>query len=74
MDRFVEKFGNFMSMLRKLTDFHLYQLRPRSGAYVAGFAQAFTLGGEGLTDIRHRKEQGHRRSDSAASASMDAMA
>lgn len=74
MDKFVEKFGNFMGMLRKLEDFHLYQLRPESGAYVAGFAQAFTLGGEGLSEIKHRKEKGHRSPDKTTTAAMDALA
>lgn len=74
MKRFVEKFGNFMGMLRKLDDFHLYQLRPESGAYVAGFAQAFTLSGEGLSEINHRKEKGHRSPDMATTAAMDALA
>lgn len=74
LDQFVEKFGGFMSMLRKLEDFHLYQLRPVSGGYVAGFAKAYTLEGEGLNAIRHRQEQGHRSPDKATSAAMDATA
>jgi putative heme iron utilization protein len=74
LDKFVEKFGNFMGMLRKLADFHLYQLRPQSGGYVAGFAQAYTLEGDGLSQIRHRKDQGHRNPDNATAAAMDAVA
>jgi heme iron utilization protein len=74
MDKFAENFGNFMGMLRKLTDFHLYQLHPMSGAYVAGFAQAYTLSGEGLGQIKHRQEQGHRSPDKATAKAMNAMA
>lgn len=74
MDMFTEKFGGFMSMLRKLEDFHLYQLHPVSGGYVAGFAKAYTLTGEGLSLIRHRQEQGHRSPDKATAAAMDAAA
>lgn len=74
MDKFAEKFGGFMSMLRKLEDFHLYQLRPVSGGYVAGFAKAYTLEGDGLSSIRHRQEQGHRSPDKATTAAMDAAA
>ena len=73
MDMFVQKFGNFMGMMRNLADFHLYQLRPQSGGYVAGFAQAYTLGGVGLSEIKHRKEQGHRSPDKATAAAMDAV-
>ena len=74
MDLFVEKFGNFMEMLRTLADFHLYQLRPHSGGYVAGFARAYTLEGVGLRTIKHRTEQGHRSPDKATAAAMDAVA
>lgn len=74
MNKFIEKFGSFMNMMRKLTDFHLYELRPTSGGYVAGFAQAYTLEGEGLNQITHRQEQGHRSPDKATSSAMDAMA
>jgi heme iron utilization protein len=73
MDRFAAKFGNFVGMLRKLTDFHLYQLSPQSGAYVAGFAQAYTLEGDGLREIRHRQEQGHRSPDRTTTQAMDAL-
>lgn len=73
MDMFVQKFGNFMGMMRKLADFHLYQLRPQSGGYVAGFAQAYTLEGEGLNAIKHRTEQGHRSPDKVTAAAMAAV-
>jgi len=74
LDQFVAQFGAFMAMLRKLTDFHLYRLRPLSGAYVAGFAQAYTLAGVGLGDIRHRREQGHRSPDQATATALGAAA
>ncbi|TXH72173.1 MAG: pyridoxamine 5'-phosphate oxidase [Thiothrix sp.] len=63
LDLFVERFGKFMEMMRKLKDFHLFRLSPEKGAYVAGFAQAYTLQGEGLTEIKHRTEKGHRSTD-----------
>jgi heme iron utilization protein len=74
MDMFVQKFGGFMEMMRKLADFHLYQLRPQSGSYVAGFAQAYTLEGDGLSEIQHRKEQGHRSPNKAAAKAINAVA
>jgi heme iron utilization protein len=74
LDLFVGQFGGFMAMLRKLNDFHLYRLRPLSGAYVAGFAQAYTLQGEGLSEIRHRNEQGHRSADPATAQALDEVA
>ena len=38
-----EKFGEVVSVLRSLSDFHLFSLRPESGRYVVGFGQAFTI-------------------------------
>lgn len=63
LDLFVERFGKFMDMMRKLKDFHLFRLNPEKGSYVAGFAQAYTLQGEGLSEIKHRTEKGHRSAD-----------
>jgi hypothetical protein len=65
LDLFVERFGKFMGMMRQLKDFHLFKLSPEKGAYVAGFAQAYTLQGEGLSEIKHRTEKGHRSPDKA---------
>jgi putative heme iron utilization protein len=48
MDAMQEAFGNFVGMVRKLGDFHLYRLEPIAGSYVAGFARAFRLVGEDL--------------------------
>lgn len=67
MDQFVAKFGDFMAMMRKLTDFHLYQLKPNSGVFIAGFAQAYAVNGDNLSEIKHRKEQGHRSGDTTKS-------
>lgn len=73
MDRFVLKFGNFMGMLRQLHDFHLFELRPTKGAYVAGFAQAYVLEGQGLSTVRHRQEQGHHSADYKTQAALEEM-
>lgn len=35
-----EKIGEAVSLLRSLSDFHLFVLRPESGRYVVGFGQA----------------------------------
>ncbi len=60
MDRFAEKFGNIIEMLRDLQDFRLFALTPKEGNYVRGFAQAYRLSGDMLDDIKHRNEQGHQ--------------
>ena len=38
-----EKFGETVALLRTLPDFHLFQLKPESGHYVAGFGKAYTI-------------------------------
>jgi heme iron utilization protein len=38
-----DKFGEVVSLLRSLPDFHLFALRPESGRYIVGFGRAFTV-------------------------------
>jgi heme iron utilization protein len=38
-----DKFGEVVSVLRSLSDFHLFALRPENGRYVVGFGQAFNI-------------------------------
>ncbi len=37
------KFGQVVTVLRSLPDFHLFVLMPQSGQYVVGFGKAFTI-------------------------------
>jgi hypothetical protein len=60
MDVFECQFGNLMQVLRGLVDFHLIAMKPRSGGFVRGFAQAFALGGDDVSSISMRRELGHR--------------
>lgn len=62
MGLFRETFGGFMDMLSGLQDFHLFALTPEQGNYVAGFARAYRLGGDDLSLIQHRNDQGHGKS------------
>ena len=38
-----DKFGEVVSVLNSLSDFHLFALRPESGRYIVGFGQAFSI-------------------------------
>lgn len=38
-----DKFGEVVSVLRSLPDFHLFALRPENGRYIVGFGRAFTI-------------------------------
>ncbi|MFZ0469261.1 MAG: pyridoxamine 5'-phosphate oxidase family protein [Thiogranum sp.] len=68
--QFETKFGKFMEMLRNLKDFHLFEIRPQRGTYVAGFAQAYGITGERLDSIRHLNDTGHRAADTATDQAM----
>lgn len=63
MQAFAERFGQLIDTLRGLQDFHLFRLRPMRGRYVAGFARAYEMDSAELQQIRHIREQGHRRAD-----------
>lgn len=60
MGLFTATFGDIMQVLRGLTDFHLFALRPQQGVFVRGFAQAFELGGEDMLVVRHVRDRGHQ--------------
>ncbi len=53
MTRFRQRFGSFIDVIKPLQDFHLFQVNPRTGRFIQGFAQAYELSGEGLSEIRH---------------------
>lgn len=53
MALFRQRFGDFIDMIEPLPDFQLFQIRPLSGRYIRGFAQAFQLSGDGLNRISH---------------------
>ncbi len=48
LDKFEEKQGKTVSMLKLLPDFHLVELTTISGNYIEGFGKAYRLTGEGL--------------------------
>ncbi|MBF0220112.1 MAG: pyridoxamine 5'-phosphate oxidase family protein [Gammaproteobacteria bacterium] len=43
LDKMEQQFGKLLQTLRQLQDFHLLQLQPQQGHYVAGFGRAFTI-------------------------------
>jgi putative heme iron utilization protein len=40
---FQDRFGEVVSLLNKLADFHLFALCPESGRYIMGFGQAYAI-------------------------------
>jgi len=61
MDRFAERFGAVVEVLRVLPDFRLFMLEPRAATYVRGFGQAYRLAVPGL-DVLAPLDAGRRRS------------
>lgn len=60
MALFETKHPQMMQILRPMQDFHLFKLTPTQARFVKGFAQAYTLDGEQLSQVRHRAELGHQ--------------
>ncbi len=50
---FHRRFGEVVSLLEALPDFHLFALRLDSGRYIRGFGQAFELAGDHLDQLTH---------------------
>ncbi len=38
-----QQFGEIVTVLKSLSDFHLFALKPQSGQYVVGFGKAFNI-------------------------------
>lgn len=53
------RFGDTVSGLAGLGDFHLFRLVPLKGLFVKGFGQAFAVSGDDLVDVLHLTD-GHR--------------
>ena len=53
MAEFRSRFGGFIDVIEPLQDFHLFQIRPQSGRFIRGFAQAYDLVGPELDEFTH---------------------
>tara|TARA_R110002167_G_scaffold10378_1_gene47694 strand:- start:507 stop:989 length:483 start_codon:yes stop_codon:yes gene_type:complete len=51
VERFEERQGKTVSLLKQLPDFHLFELQAISGNYIEGFGKAYRLSGEDLSKI-----------------------
>tara|TARA_Y100001970_G_scaffold39013_1_gene48014 strand:- start:2967 stop:3476 length:510 start_codon:yes stop_codon:yes gene_type:complete len=56
-----DKFGEAISYLKKLTDFHLFQIEPKDGLLVYDFARAFRFKGRQLDEIFFLNDKGHTK-------------
>ena len=56
MNTFHDTFGNVIELIRPLTDFKLFRLRPQNGIYVRGFAQAYRVSDAAIENIKHIRD------------------
>ena len=53
MENLKERFGDLVSTLQTLSDFHLFRLQPQSGTFITGFGQAYSITGERMDRLEH---------------------
>ncbi len=53
VDKFEERFGNMVQLLRTLPDFRVFQLQPTSGRFVMGFGAAYRVDDDNLNQLVH---------------------
>ncbi|WGV26450.1 HugZ family protein [Halotia branconii] len=53
VDKFHQRFGEIIEMLRGLNDFRIFQLTPKSGRFVIGFGTAYQINGDRLNQLVH---------------------
>ena len=54
LEKFEEKQGKTVSLLKQLPDFLLFELKAISGNYIEGFGKAYRLSGKGLSQVELR--------------------
>ena len=55
-DQIGQAHGPVMEVIRNFTDFHLFEIHPRNGTLVTGFAQAFTVNGPAFELSEHLRK------------------
>ena len=55
-DQIGQVHGPVMEMIRNFTDFHLFEIQPRHGTLVTGFAQAFSVKGPDFELTEHLRK------------------
>ena len=65
LDLYSEKFdASMVEMLKKMTDFNLFELEVKSGEATFGFGEAYTIGGADMNELipRQGSGSGHQKS------------
>jgi len=53
LDRYQERHGKVVPLIRQLPDFILFRLVPQSGMFVVGFGEAYRIEGENMDSFVH---------------------
>lgn len=53
LDRYHERHGKVVALIRQLPDFVLFRLQPKSGVFVMGFGDAYRIEGEHMDTFVH---------------------
>ena len=56
--QFDEKFGEDVAMLHQMDDFDIFEITPQKGLLVLGFAQAYAINGDDLSQVTHLQGSG----------------
>ncbi len=54
VQKFLERFGGIVEVMRDLPDFRIFQLQPRSGRFVVGFGAAYDVDPNNLDRLVHK--------------------
>jgi heme iron utilization protein len=53
VEKFHQRFGEIIELLRGLNDFRIFQLTPKAGRFVIGFGTAYQISGDRLNQLVH---------------------
>ncbi len=55
IDRFEQRFGQVIGLMKGLPDFQIFQLQPQAGQFVMGFGAAYRVGSQDLNSLEPRR-------------------
>lgn len=58
--QFEDRFGNIIDVMKGLSDFRIFQLRPHDGRFVMGFGQAYDVDPDDLGQLIHKESRKSR--------------
>ena len=56
IDRFEQRFGHVIGLMKGLPDFQVFQLQPQAGQFVIGFGAAYRVNADDLNSLLPRRQ------------------